>query len=415
MSSLDSADPYILISADSHAGADHDTYRSYLESKWHDEFDAWRSRFRNPYSDLKDERRTRNWDNERRLTETRADATVAEVLFPNTVPPFFPTADLLASPPNDTDYALRLVGIRAHNRWLKDFCDTAPGQRAGVGQIFINDIDDAIADVEWISDNGLRGGVLLPNIAPDVKWIKPLYDPEYDRLWRVCAERGVPVNSHAGTGSPKYGRYKAGALLYINEVWFYSLRPLVQMILSGVFERFPELKFAVAEQGCSWAPDLMRQLDTVDVRVKSTGRIGELRYDTEDQLPLLPSEYFRRNVWVGATMPSAEDIAARDALGDGKFMWGSDYPHSEGSYPYTRECVRQVMHELPEAELRAMLAVNAAELYGFDLGHLARLAADYGPTPAEIAEPLTSLPDDPNDVLLRSTYAREVEEARARS
>jgi hypothetical protein len=147
-----------LISADSHAGADHDTYRSYLESKWHNEFDEWRSRFENPFSDLQREERTRNWDNDRRLRETHADGTVAEVLFPNTVPPFFPTLDLLASPPNTADYELRLAGIRAHNRWLKDFCDDAPGQRAGVGQIFINDIDDAIADVEWIRESRSRYG-----------------------------------------------------------------------------------------------------------------------------------------------------------------------------------------------------------------------------------------------------------------
>lgn len=159
-----------------------------------------------------------------------------------------------------------------------------------------------------------------------------LYDPEYDRLWEICEDLGVPVNSHAGTGLPDYGRYKTSSLLYINEVGFYSMRPLVQMILSGVFERFPRLKFAVSEQGCSWAPDLMRQLDTVDLRVKRTGRIGELFYSEDEQLPLRPSEYFRRNVWVGATMPSAQDIAVRETLGEGKFMWGSDYPHNEGTY-----------------------------------------------------------------------------------
>ncbi len=161
--------PYILISADSHAGADHATYRSYLESKWHEEFDAWRGKYKNPYRDLVDDGRTRNWDNERRLRETQGDGTVGEVLFPNTVPPFFPSAAVLAGPPRAEDFDKRLAGVRAHNRWLKDFCNDAPAQRAGVAQVFLNDVDEAIKDVEWVKENGLRGGILLPNLAPDVK------------------------------------------------------------------------------------------------------------------------------------------------------------------------------------------------------------------------------------------------------
>ena len=46
-------------------------------------------------------------------------------------------------------------------------------------------LDDAIDDARWIKEHGLRGGVLLPTLAPDVTWVKPLYDPAYDRLWAV--------------------------------------------------------------------------------------------------------------------------------------------------------------------------------------------------------------------------------------
>ena len=68
----------------------------------------------------------------------------------------------------------------------------APERRAGIGQIFLNDIDDAIEDVRWIKEHNLRGGVLLPTIPPDVDWIKPLNHPDYDRLWAVCEELEVP-------------------------------------------------------------------------------------------------------------------------------------------------------------------------------------------------------------------------------
>ena len=147
--------------------------------------------------------------------------------------------------------------------------------------------------------------------------MKPLYDPVYDPLWAVCEELEVPINSHGGTGSPDYGRYHASALLFIAEVGFYSQRPFVQLLLSGVFERFPRLKFVMTELGTSWIPPMLDQLDRHLAQIRDTGRIGELRFDPEHILPLSATEYFRRNCWVGASMPSADDAAARELIGVG--------------------------------------------------------------------------------------------------
>jgi len=58
--------------------------------------------------------------------------------------------------------------------------------------------------VKWIKEHGLRGGILLPNIPPDARWMKPIYDPDYDRLWEVCQDLEVPINIHGGTGAPDY-------------------------------------------------------------------------------------------------------------------------------------------------------------------------------------------------------------------
>ena len=132
------------------------------------------------------------------------DGIVGEVIFPNTVPPFFPSFVLFAPPPKPEEYEHRLAGIRAHNRWLEDFCGQFPERRAGIGQIFVNDIDDAIEDVKWIKEHDLRGGVLLPPVPPDATWLKPLNHPDYDRLWAVCEDLEVPVNCHGGVGGPSY-------------------------------------------------------------------------------------------------------------------------------------------------------------------------------------------------------------------
>ena len=73
-------------------------------------------------------------------------------------------------------------------------------------------------------------------------------------------------------------------------------------------------------------------------------------------------------------------------------MWGSDYPHDEGTWPYTREHLRSRFHDVPDVELRDLLAGNAAKLYDFDLKKLEPLAAKYGPTVDEIAEPIDEIP-----------------------
>jgi hypothetical protein len=81
---------------------------------------------------------------------------------------------------------------------------------------------------------------------------------------------------------------------------------------------------------------------------------------------------------------------------------GSDYPHDEGTYPFTREHLRQLFHDSDPQELQQILAGSAAELYGFDLDALAPLAAKVGPTVAELAQPLTELPEKPNEALLKA-------------
>jgi predicted TIM-barrel fold metal-dependent hydrolase len=394
-------DRYTLITADSHAGGSHAQYRDYLDPEFLDDFDAWRGMYKNPFRDLRDtSERVRNWDSERRWSDMESDGVVAEVLFPNTIPPFFPSFVLFAPPPRDGDeYRHRLAGIRAHNRWLVDFVAECPERRAGIGQIFVNDLDDAIADARWIKDHGLRGGVLLPNFAPDITWLKPYFDRSYDPLWAALEDLDIPVNLHGGTGTPSYGDlHGTGGLVQLAESSFFSQRPLVHLLLGGVFERFPRLKVVMTELGCHWVPQWLGQLDGIVSRLRR-GVTGELRFAEGTVTTMLPSEYFARNCWLGVSQPRGPDAEARAQLPADRFMWGNDYPHDEGTYPFTRETLRQVFHDVPEPEMRAILAGNAAALYGFDVEALAHDAAQHGPTVAELSETLTELPENANQAL----------------
>jgi predicted TIM-barrel fold metal-dependent hydrolase len=391
---------YTIITADSHAGGSHAEYREYLDPAWRDEFDEWRGRYKNPWKDLRDtDLRIRNWDDERRDADQLADGVVGEILFPNTVPPFYPMFVLFAGPPKPEEYERRRAGIHAHNRWLADFCARRPDRRAGIGQIFLNDIDDAIEDATWCKENGLRGGVLIPTIPPDVKYVNPLYDPDYDRLWAALVDLDMPVHLHGGTGSPSYGPYKAAAAIMIAEVPFYGMRNFVHMVLSGVFERFPAMKFVITEAGAAQFRGMLEHLDGI-IRSMRRGSIGELKYEEGSGLPQLATDYFRQNVWLGASFPGKADVAARALLPDGRYMWGSDYPHDEGTGPYSREHLRQVMIDVPVEEKRRILGLNAAELYGFDVEALAPLVARYGPTVEELQVPLEEMPEGANRALL---------------
>lgn len=397
--------PYTVITADTHGGGSHAQYREYLDPKYREQFDAWRAKYKNPYRDLApgDDRRLRNWDDEMRNSQQDEDGIAGEVIFPNTVPPFFPGFVLFAPPPNPETYELRHAGIQTHNRWLVDFCSRYPDRRKGLGQIFLNDIDDAIADIKWIKENGLAG-VLIPPVPPDAhSFIRPLSDPEYDRIWSLCEDLDLSVNVHGGTGSPSYPKLPSSQILHLQEITFYSRRPLTWMLLSGVFERHPKLKFVITEIGCAWLKEYAAELDGIIKGVQS-GQTGELRFAEGMAPPKLASEYIYNNVYVGVSMASTRDVAARDVVGPGHWMWGSDYPHDEGTYPFSKEHLRVSMAGLSVAEKRALLGENAAKLYGFDLEALAPVAANIGPSVAELESPLTSLPEGANGAL-RGVFA----------
>jgi predicted TIM-barrel fold metal-dependent hydrolase len=385
-------DRYLLISADCHAGGSLEKYREYLDSAYRDEFDAWRQRYSNPFRDLQADGRTRNWDGARRTQELEADGVVAEVLFPNTVPPFFPTGAVIARPPTAKQYKRRLAGVKAHNRWLADFCADAPKRRAGIAQIFLNDVDEAVAGVQFTRDHGLTGGVLLPG-RPDDSELAPMYDPIYEPLWSACEDLEVPITHHSGQGSPDYGKSTAAGMMWIVETQFFSHRPLWQLIMGGVFERHPRLTFAITESGCAWIPETLAMLDSFHAQMAS-GRIGELKYTDDQRLPLKPSEYFARNCVVGVSFPSPIEAAAMRKVGIERVMWGSDYPHHESTYPYTTEGLRRAFADWDPADVRRVTSENVARVYGFDLDALAPVGARVGPRVDEVAVPLDAVPAD---------------------
>jgi len=403
-------DHHIVISADAHCGADVRDYKHYLEARYHEEFDTWAdhieagvARQRELFKDMErsplevgvdgdpDEHGDRNWSSERRLREQEADGVVATVLFPNTQPPFAPPANSsFEAPAYGDDFEYRWAGLRAHNRWLADFVSDAPERRAGIFQIFLGDVEGSVAEIEWAAEQGLTGGVLVPG-APPGSPFEPLYSKSYEPIWAAAAAHAMPLNHHAGGATPDFGNHFPSSLaMFMLEVQWWTQRALWHLMFSGVFERYPTLDYVITETGTAWVPDTLAKLDSFHHRMKYS------RYGSESifggqavaDMSLTPSEYFARQCHIGASFLRPAEAEQVREVGIDRIMWGSDYPHIEGSHPHTKEHLRLTFANFTEEETVQLLTTNAARVYGFDLDALLPLAERFCPTRAEVATPI---------------------------
>lgn len=387
------SDRFLVISADCHAGLPNADYREWLDPAFHDAFersleDRERQRelamqgflnkeFADEWVEENEDGLSGSWDAVKRDRELDNDGVVGEVIFPDG-----DSVNSGASAPfgaglgqsGDTPPDHLLAGARAHNRWLAELCATSPERRRGiaVAPIAFVDVDVSVAEIRRAHDSGLRGGILIP---PMWQPGAPYHDTKYDPIWAVCQELDLPVHVHSGPADKaSYGPHIG---IYTAEVRFWSARPLWFLIWSGVFERFPRLKFAVTECGAFWVNDLLWRMDSVFEREHGSKKLGA---QLTANLSMRPSGYFDRNCFIGASNTHRRELERRYEIGVGNLMWGNDFPHPEGTWPHTAEFLHRAFSDIPEDEARAMLGRTAAEVYGFDVEKLQPLVDEFGPT-----------------------------------
>lgn len=382
--------PILMISADCHAGPLPETYEKYLEKSLHGEYAAWvaeaeaqrasrQSLFEGKFLEKHKAGAssggvTGAWDPDQRIRELEGDGTVAEVIYPDSiVGGGVPFGAGIGMNSRKVEARLTLAGARAHNRWLKDLCDAHPGRRAGIAVIPIDDIETAVQEITWARGAFAQGGVMLPAGTGHL----PMYfDPRYEPIWAACADLGLPVSFHTGSGPPDYGEFPFSPMLYVAEASWFAHRPLTFLIWSGVFERHPKLTVVMAEQGSAWIIPTLRAWDGQYRRPMFEHLVGGLSR--------APSEYFARQIFIAASMLTPEECGVRHKIGVDKLMWGSDYPHPEGTWPHTKKRIHETFSRVPEPEIRAMLGETAMKVYGFDVDALAAHAERVGPLPNEI-------------------------------
>jgi predicted TIM-barrel fold metal-dependent hydrolase len=385
-------EPLVVISSDCHAGLPPEQYRDYVSPQYRETFDvalpiqlaevqAMAKKFL--IADINaDWRQGREralsgaWDHDERLRVLDGDGIAGEIIFPDGItemnmPPFGAGLSL----PTDSRIVpeLQWEGARAHNRWLAEFCAMAPERRAGVALAPICwDVDEAVREIHWVREHGLRG-ILIPSM-----WGRqPAYHhPRYEPIWSACADLGVVVHLHSGAAPMEdYGDHLGMMGIYITEVVWWAVRPLTFLVWGGVFERHPKLRLAITESTTVWVPEALALMDQRYSETHYSAKLGDYR----SHLTMKPSDYFRRNVVLGASCMPRREAEMRHQIGVPNIMWGSDYPHPEGTWPHTREQMRETFRGLPEPELRAMLGGNAVRIYGFDAAALAKVAGRIGP------------------------------------
>ena len=366
-----------IISVDGHVTAARSAYREYIDSRYLGVFDEWVHEQEamgtgepggvQPGLDVASQ-----WDSDLRLKDMETQGVVAEVLFPNGMPFQVTPADnakRFSSP--ELDRQARL----AYNRWLVDFCAQAPGRRAGQALIAFDDVDLAVQDIHWAREHGL-GGIMMPALQPGGIFF---FDPALDPVWAACVEVDLPMSQHGGSGAPVYDPPGFAAIMSLAlEHSFYSGRSLWQMILGGVFERFPRLRVAFVETEADWIAPAIRKLDRrLQWGDDWTGWAKTLQ--RQRTFTRLARDYWADNCFAGISPFTIDQVPLDDlarpsadydnfAIGCDNAMFGVDYPHFESIFPGTASQVADLVgHPSISAEVsRKILWENAARVYGFD-------------------------------------------------
>src|SRR5262245_16198517 len=292
------------------------------------------------------------YDPDQHLADMRLDGVAGEVLYPSQGLFYFRVADP----------ALMSAIFRAYNDWLAEFCRTDLARLKGIAMINLDDVALAIEELERTARLGLAGAMITEYPLEDRRYDQPEYEP----FWAAAEALGMPLSLH--TATRRQGKIRGAGAKTLRDASsratkaFYPALSMCDMLFSGVFERHPRLTLAIVEFELSWAPYLLTTMDYT-YRERHEEAIYRFREG------LRPSDFFHRNV-VLSFQEDAIGIRLRDTIGVDNMMWGSDYPHSESTFPRSRTVLSEILADVPEAEQAKIVGENTARVYHFDVARL---------------------------------------------
>jgi predicted TIM-barrel fold metal-dependent hydrolase len=282
-------------------------------------------------------------DVQARLADLDRDGVEAEVVFPT----------LLGSFVGKQEYELELVLalLRSYNDWLAEYCREAPRRLFPLACVQVQDVDAAVAEVERARRLG-HVGIAIPCGSPSER---PYSDPGYDALWAAARAEELPIAFHAGFGSDPGSRAEAFARNGLRHTLQHVGAAVTasDLVLGGVCERFPGLRFVCTEFGTGWIAHFLARMDAYQLR---HGDRGRERF----------SDCWRRS-FAATFEGDAIGIRTRAEIGVESLLWANDYPHGDSIWPRSRNTLDRILAECSAEERRALCAGNATRIYRLPL------------------------------------------------
>lgn len=277
-----------------------------------------------------------------RLADLDSDGVWGEVIYPNLA--FF-CGYRITSP------TLQVAVCRLYNDWLADTFIGASERFCPVGMLPALDVDASVAELSRMAKRGFRAALLPSHID-----VRPYNDPAYEPMWSAAEDLAMPLCFHAGTGRTQTPAHGPGGAV-VNYVITVSgpMETVTYLCASGVLARHPGLRVVMVECGSGWLAWTLHAMDDA---------YREHQMFVKPKLDELPSEYFRRQ---GHVTFQHDPVGFRNIefTGDRCLMWGSDYPHPEGTFPESREYLARQLAGVPDDVARRVVRDNAAELFRF--------------------------------------------------
>ncbi|HLG86016.1 MAG TPA: amidohydrolase family protein [Alphaproteobacteria bacterium] len=290
------------------------------------------------------------WEPKARIADQERDGISGEIIYPS-------VGMVLCNHP-DADY--KQACMWAYNHWLaEEFVAGAPDRLYGMGQTAVRSVAEAIEDFRKFKEMGFKGVMMPGNPATEFDYDDPAFDP----LWRAAVELELPISFHILTTSAdgpnaigsSGGRSLRGPAQNRSQTLIRSIQDIIGMFIWGrVFERHPELKLVCVEADAGWAPHYMYRMDHGYKRHRFWTKGGDMKR--------LPSEFFSDQVY----LTFQDDWVAfkmTDMCNPRRLMWANDFPHSDSTWPWSQELLREQTTLLSEDEKAWILGGNAAELY----------------------------------------------------
>jgi predicted TIM-barrel fold metal-dependent hydrolase len=295
-----------------------------------------------------------SWQVKPRLEDMDTNWIEASLCFP-TFPRFCGQTFMEAS-----DKDLALLCVKAYNDWMVDeWCGESGGRLIPLTLIPLWDAEAGAAEVRRNADRGVRA-VCFSEIPPFLG-LPSVHDKDHywDPFFAACEETRTVICMHIGSSSKMPSTSKdappavGSTLTFANACY-----SLVDWLMCGAFNRFPDLKIAYSEGQIGWIPYILERADVVWQDNRAWGGVAE-------NVLRPPSELFREHVY-GCFFDDAHGLRSLDDIGVDNVTYESDYPHSDSTWPRTRQIAEEQMKDLDPEAVDKIVRGNAIRMLALD-------------------------------------------------